>query len=62
MRLYHRNLHELLMPISLTAMGYHASPHARTAANTAPLPGWARPRGPDLTEVDAAVAAGIALK
>ncbi|WP_174804505.1 DUF1403 family protein, partial [Martelella limonii] len=43
-------------------MGYHASPHARTDAITEPLPAWARPRGPDLTEVDAAVAAVIALK
>ncbi|PRX08517.1 UNVERIFIED_ORG: uncharacterized protein DUF1403 [Martelella mediterranea] len=39
-----------------------AAPHARTAAITAPLPAWARPRGPDLTEVDTAFSAGIALK
>ncbi|WP_174804321.1 hypothetical protein [Martelella limonii] len=50
------------MPISLTAMVYHASPHARTAAITAPLPASAHPRGGDLTKVDAAFSAGIALK
>ncbi|WP_174804525.1 DUF1403 family protein, partial [Martelella limonii] len=43
-------------------MSYHAAPHARTAVPTAPLPGWARPRGGDLTKVDAAFSAGITLK
>ena len=39
-----------------------ATPHARTAATTAPLPAWTRPRGPQLSEADAAFSAGIALK
>ncbi|MGV0817553.1 DUF1403 family protein [Martelella sp. AMO21009] len=43
-------------------MDSYATSHAGTAANTAPLPAWARPRGPDLSEADAAFSAGIALK
>ena len=39
-----------------------ATPHARTAATTAPLPDWSRPRGPEVSEADAAFSAGIALK
>ncbi|MGV0912568.1 DUF1403 family protein [Martelella sp. FOR1707] len=39
-----------------------ATPSARTAATTAPLPAWARPRSPELSEADAAFSAGIALK
>ncbi|TNB46244.1 DUF1403 family protein [Martelella lutilitoris] len=35
---------------------------ANTVMPTAAMPGWARPRGPDLTEADAAFSAGIALK
>ncbi|MGV0908419.1 DUF1403 family protein [Martelella sp. FOR1707] len=38
------------------------TPHVKTAAPTAPLPAWARPRGPDMSEADAAFPAGIALK
>ena len=43
-------------------MDSYDTPHARTATPTASLPGWARLRGPDLTDADAAFAAGIALK
>ncbi|AQZ53649.1 DUF1403 family protein [Martelella mediterranea] len=43
-------------------MDSYAAPPARTAATTAPLPAWTRPRGPQLSEADAAFSAGIALK
>jgi len=43
-------------------MDSYDSPHAGTATPIAPLPGWARLRGPDLTDADAAFVAGIALK
>ena len=43
-------------------MESYAAPHARTAATTAPLPAWTRPRGSELTEADAAFSSGIALK
>ncbi|MEO1987105.1 MAG: DUF1403 family protein [Martelella sp.] len=43
-------------------MDSRTSPHAETAAFTAPLPAWTRPRGPDIAEADAAFSAGIALK
>nr|WP_272214562.1 DUF1403 family protein [Marinicella sp. W31]MDC2880186.1 DUF1403 family protein [Marinicella sp. W31] len=43
-------------------MDLYAAPHANTVTPTAPLPGWARPRGRDVTEADAAFSAGIALK
>ncbi|WP_180903546.1 DUF1403 family protein [Martelella soudanensis] len=43
-------------------MDSHAATQANTLTPTAPLPGWARPRGGDVTEADAAFSAGIALK
>ncbi|MAM10530.1 MAG: hypothetical protein CML23_08725 [Rhizobiaceae bacterium] len=39
-----------------------ATPHAKAAVTTTPMPGWTRPRGPNLTEADAAFSAGITLK
>ena len=39
-----------------------ATPHAKAAVTTTPMPGWARPRGSDITEGDTAFFAGIALK
>ena len=43
-------------------MDSRTAPHAETAAFTAPLPGWTRLRGRDITDADAAFATGIALK
>ena len=43
-------------------MDSYAASHARTAAPTAPLPVWTRPRGPDIAEAEATFSAGIALK
>ncbi len=43
-------------------MDSYAAPHAATATPTGPLPAWTRPRGPDVSEADAAFSAGIALK
>ncbi|WP_448471927.1 DUF1403 family protein [Martelella sp. FLE1502] len=43
-------------------MDSRTAPHAETAAFTAPLPGWTRLRGPEVSEADAAFSAGIALK
>lgn len=38
------------------------TPHVKTVAPTAPLPAWTRPRGPEVSEADAAFSVGIALK